>query len=72
MAVSLKQKWLRILTQIAENTEDSRIAIDAIKLGLLVQTSEKKPGKALTKQLNSIFGTNKPDKKQDNAVEKPS
>ena len=41
MAASLKQKWLRILTDIAENAEDSKTKLEAIRLGLELQNSQK-------------------------------
>jgi hypothetical protein len=44
MAASLKQKWLRILTDIAENAEDYKVKLEAIRLSLEVQSSQK-PGK---------------------------
>jgi hypothetical protein len=44
MAASLKQKWLRILTDIAENAEDSKTKLEAIRLGLELQGTQK-PGK---------------------------
>lgn len=57
MAVSLKQKWLRILTQIAENEQDSRVKIQALELAHKIQTGQKKPNPAkINKQLAGILG----------------
>jgi hypothetical protein len=58
MAVSLKQKWLRILTDIAENAEDNKTKIEAIRVAIEIQNAVKPvKTKDLDSKLAGILGS---------------
>jgi hypothetical protein len=55
MAASLKQKWLRILTDIAENAEDSKTKIEALRLAMEIQGQQKPAKDKISNKLADIL-----------------